>query len=132
MSYREFQRYLDNHFNEKKIQFIKDILPKIKDLVKDSFKASFREINPAKRLNCMEILGYDFMIDSNFKPWLIEVNTNPCLELSSNLLGVIIPAMLENALKIAIDPLFPPGPGKTPENFTENKFELVFHELIDG
>lgn len=48
------------------------------------------------------------MIDQNFKVWLIEVNTNPCLELSSPLLARIIPSMIENALKIGLDPLFPP------------------------
>jgi hypothetical protein len=42
------------------------------------------------------------MIDQNFKTWLIEVNTNPCLELSSPLLARIIPSMIENALKIAL------------------------------
>jgi hypothetical protein len=39
------------------------------------------------------------MIDSNFKVYLIEVNTNPCLEASSPLLGRIIPTMVDNALK---------------------------------
>jgi tubulin monoglycylase TTLL3/8 len=48
------------------------------------------------------------MIDDNFNTWLIEVNTNPCLELSCPLLARIIPAMVENALKIAVDPIFPP------------------------
>lgn len=33
-----------------------------------------------------EIFGYDFMIDGNFQPWLIEVNTNPCIEESSPIL----------------------------------------------
>ena len=31
----------------------------------------------------MEIFGYDFMVDSVMRPWLIEVNTNPCLEESN-------------------------------------------------
>lgn len=48
------------------------------------------------------------MIDENFNTWLIEVNTNPCLELSCPLLARIIPAMVENALKIALDPVFRP------------------------
>ena len=39
------------------------------------------------------------MIDEDMKPWLIEVNTNPCLELSSPYLARLIPSMLENAIK---------------------------------
>jgi len=34
----------------------------------------------------MEIFGYDFILDHDLNPWLIEVNTNPCLEESSSLL----------------------------------------------
>merc|ERR1719272_418530 len=78
------------------------------------------------------------MIDDDFKVYIIEVNTNPCLELSSPLLPRLIPAMLENALRLVVDPIFPP-----PDNFSqrkqvvnelcpENKFELVFDERIDG
>lgn len=33
-----------------------------------------------------ELFGYDFIVDGDFAPWLIEVNTNPCLEESSKLL----------------------------------------------
>lgn len=39
------------------------------------------------------------MIDDNFKVWLIEVNTNPCLELSCPLLARIIPALIENLFR---------------------------------
>jgi len=39
------------------------------------------------------------MIDEDFKVFLIEVNTNPCLELSSTLLARLIPNMIENALR---------------------------------
>jgi hypothetical protein len=48
------------------------------------------------------------MLDINLKPYIIEVNTNPCLELSCPLLERIIPSMLENAFWIGLDPLFPP------------------------
>ncbi len=41
----------------------------------------------------------DYMIDEDFKVFLIEVNTNPCLELSSTLLARLIPNMIENAFK---------------------------------
>lgn len=78
------------------------------------------------------------MIDENFKTYLIEVNTNPCLELSSPLLARLIPSMLENAIRLAVDPVFLP-----PESFSqrknivhelcpENKFALIFDERVDG
>lgn len=34
------------------------------------------------------------MIDSEYNVWLIEVNTNPCLEESSELLKVLLPRMI--------------------------------------
>ena len=80
----------------------------------------------------MEIFGYDFMIDREFKPWLIEVNTNPCLELASPHLRNIIPAMVENALKITVDSLFPPSVGVSLDTCAVNKFELIFHQNIEG
>ena len=78
------------------------------------------------------------MFDEEFKTYLIEVNTNPCLELGCPLLARLIPNMVENSLRLVVDPLFPP-----PENFSQkkcivndicpdNKFELVFDEKIDG
>lgn len=70
------------------------------------------------------------MIDERMKVWLIEVNTNPCLELSSSYLSSLIPAMIDNAFNIALDPIFPPPQSvrlKTWINDTslKNKFELV-------
>ena len=72
------------------------------------------------------------MIDSDFVPWLIEVNTNPCLELSSIYLAKLIPAMLDNAFRIAIDTVFQPPLGEMVDVHCENRFELIFHEVVDG
>jgi len=39
------------------------------------------------------------MIDDQFKVNLIEVNTNPCLELSSSLLSNIISQLIDNTFR---------------------------------
>ena len=46
------------------------------------------------------------MIDENFKVWLIEINTNPDITTSSPVCTNIIPPMVENALRIGLDPIF--------------------------
>lgn len=56
----------------------------------------------------MEVFGYDFILDEDLNPWLIEVNTNPCLEESSTLLKYLIPRMVDDALKLTVDVIFPP------------------------
>lgn len=65
--------------------------PKLKELARDAVKSVSRKIDPHKRQFSFEIFGWDFMVDEQFHPWLIEVNTNPCLELSSPYLAKLIP-----------------------------------------
>ena len=139
LSYSDFQRYLDSHYPG--VSVTRDILPQIRSIVRDTFAATFAKIDANNRLFSFEVLGYDFMVDSNMKVWLIEANTNPCLELSSPLLARIIPSMLDNAFRIAVDPYFPEpisqGPKRgctslTGEAIPENRFELVFHSHVEG
>ncbi len=88
------------------------------------------------------------MLDTSFRVYLIEVNTNPCLEAASPLLARLIPTMVEAAFKLvevfasrrlALDPLFPPPevlpPGKRyppSDVLGEIKFSLVFDDTIDS
>ncbi len=63
-----------------------------------------------------ELFGYDFIIDGDYAPWLIEVNTNPCLEESSKLLEKYVPRMVNDMLKLTVDIAFPPKKGQNPYN----------------
>lgn len=52
------------------------------------------------------MLGYDFMIDKDYKVWLIEINSNPAIDESGTLLKVLLPRMLDDMFKITIDKIF--------------------------
>lgn len=77
-----------------------------------------------------ELFGLDFMIDENFKVWLIEANTNPCLETGCSLLTRLITNMIDNVISLAVDPLFPPPSSwrKRTNNWSMEtfKFELIY------
>jgi len=60
--------------------------------------------------NSFELLGYDYMVDVDFRPTLIEVNSNPCLEFACPLLTSVISDVIEHTFRTAVDPLFPPPP----------------------
>ena len=66
-----------------------------------------KKLNQKNSTSCFELFGYDFIIDEAFKVWLIEVNTNPCLEESSALLKTLLPRMVDDMLKLTIDQMFP-------------------------
>ena len=68
-----------------------------------------RRLNSENRRYCFEIFGYDFIIDEDFNVWLIEVNTNPCLEESSEMLKALLNRMIDNAFKLTVDSIFPPS-----------------------
>jgi D-alanine-D-alanine ligase-like ATP-grasp enzyme len=95
--------FLDKNYSDLNINFDRDIKPQMNKMTADIFRACYNKLDPKRRTNLIEVFGLDFMVDDEFRPYLIEVNTNPCLELSSPLLARLIPNMLENALKIGLD-----------------------------
>lgn len=54
----------------------------MKDFIKFSLDSVKKKLKLVKNC-CFELFGYDFIVDADMNPWLIEVNTNPCLEESS-------------------------------------------------
>ena len=75
------------------------------------------------------------MLDEDFKVYLIEVNTNPCIETNSPLLSRLIPDMIDSGLRMALDPLYPPPSMSKRMNLTlptVNLWHLSFDETIDG
>ena len=102
ISFDELQKSLSKYYNLE-VNVRKDILPKIKNIIVLSMQSVKKSINKYNRKKCFEIFGYDFMLDINLNPFLIEINTNPGLEISSPLINKLVPRMIDDALRLTVD-----------------------------
>ena len=109
ISFSDFQNYLSQLYQSESINFRNEIFPQMKNSIKDVLISVRNQINFNKRKFCYEIFGFDFIIDQDLNTWLIEVNTNPCLEESSLLLKKLIPRMIDDTFKLTIDLIYPPN-----------------------
>eukprot|EP00933_Yihiella_yeosuensis_P050700 TRINITY_DN48498_c0_g1_i1.p1 TRINITY_DN48498_c0_g1~~TRINITY_DN48498_c0_g1_i1.p1 ORF type:complete len:775 (-),score=100.73 TRINITY_DN48498_c0_g1_i1:113-2227(-) len=109
MSLTEFQRYLDQHHPEYGLSVEGTVVPQMRNLMADTIKAAGERLNPRNIDYCFEVFGFDFMVDASGRVWLIEVNTNPCLTHCNALLARLIPKMLDQALQLSLDQIFPQG-----------------------
>jgi len=83
-------------------------------------------MNPNNRTNVFELFGFDFLLDEDFRIWLIECNYNPFLGTPNAFMRKLVPDMICDMLKIVLDPVIKPR--KVPEPERENLFELLFRD----
>eukprot|EP01022_Parablepharisma_sp_SALTPOND_P015513 TRINITY_DN219_c0_g1_i1.p2 TRINITY_DN219_c0_g1~~TRINITY_DN219_c0_g1_i1.p2 ORF type:complete len:417 (-),score=39.20 TRINITY_DN219_c0_g1_i1:1771-3021(-) len=125
VSFHDFTKFLQ--VNYPFVDFEKDIIGRIKDIMIDTFLATKDSLNPSKRRNCFEFLGYDFLIDEDFHVWLLEVNTNPYLGVPNKYIEGLLPKMINDMLEIVLDLYMLPA-NKLPERQILNQFELLYEE----
>ena len=105
ISLDELQKSINENYNLN-IDLRKEIFPKIKNIILISLNSVKKLINKYNREKCFEIFGYDFMFDYELNPFLIEINTNPGLEISSPLIQKLVPRMIDDALRLTVDEYF--------------------------
>ena len=102
--YDDLQKQINK--NKGQIDFRKTILPKIINIISIVASSVKNKLNITNKDNLFEIFGCDFILDSNYQPFLIEVNNNPGYEESSKLIKMLVPRMIDDALRLTIDKVF--------------------------
>ena len=102
VSFETFQKYI-NDIIKKDINFKEFVYPQFIEIIRNTIKCSKNIINVNKRENCFELMGYDFLLDEEFNVFLLEINTNPGLEISSEIIKMLVPRMIDDALRLTVD-----------------------------
>ncbi|XP_043342067.1 LOW QUALITY PROTEIN: inactive polyglycylase TTLL10 [Cervus canadensis] len=55
------------------------------------------------KLGYFDLIGCDFLIDENFKVWLLEMNSNPALHTNCEVLKEVIPGVVMETLDLALE-----------------------------
>lgn len=104
ISFKQFQDLLNSEGGRYNVK--DQLYPKLKEIIKVSIMSVRYKINMRNRKYCYEVFGYDFILDECFKPYLLEINTNPGLEDSSPLISKLVPRMIEDSLKLTLYDVF--------------------------
>eukprot|EP00828_Plagiopyla_frontata_P008935 TRINITY_DN14538_c0_g1_i1.p4 TRINITY_DN14538_c0_g1~~TRINITY_DN14538_c0_g1_i1.p4 ORF type:complete len:133 (-),score=30.38 TRINITY_DN14538_c0_g1_i1:172-570(-) len=81
--------------------FYSQIQRQMKQIVYLTLKACMDLV--IERKNSVELYGYDFMIDQDFNPWIIEINSSPSMDYSTRVTEVLVKEALTDAIKVLID-----------------------------
>lgn len=98
-----FQQYLNQEFPQYNLSMEEHFMPRMKDIIIDSFLSVRHTMNPNKRKNVFELFGFDFLLDEDFRLWLIEINTNPYLGTPSKEMATVVPRMIDDLFKLTLD-----------------------------
>lgn len=96
----QFIQHLHQQHNSQD-SFVKKIQPMMKQAVMWSLMSVQDMIKGRK--NSFELYGFDFLVDDNFKPWLLEVNSSPAMEYSTAVTERLVKMVLEDVVKVIID-----------------------------
>ena len=104
MSYSDFKLFMQEE--NIPLEKFNKMIEQMKLLVKISFKSVGNKLLRVTPVLCFEIFGYDFILDNDFRPWILEINNNPGLGISSPVIEKLVPRMIDDALRLTIDKVF--------------------------
>ena len=132
ISFKKFIELLDNtsKIKGRGKKIFNRIYSKMKEEIQISMNAVGRRLKGVPKVLSFQIFGYDFIIDKEYNPWILEINDNPGLEISSELISHLIPRMVDDAFRLTIDKVFPTEYDKEVLSLDGKNYVSKYH--LDG
>ena len=130
ISYKKFIELLDITSKGKGKIIFNKIFNKMKEEIKLSMNSVGRKLKGVPKVLSFQIIGYDFIVDQKYNPWILEINDNPGIEISSELISHLIPRMIDDAIRLTVDKVFPTEYDK--EVISEDGKNYVSKYHLDG
>jgi tubulin monoglycylase TTLL3/8 len=77
------------------------IQKKIVNIVINSLESAAGNVE--NRKNTHEVFGFDVMVDEDLNVWLLEINSSPCMEYSTEITKRLVKQVMEDTLKVVIE-----------------------------
>lgn len=68
-----------------------------------SIKSVSDMLSSSSKKNSIELFGYDFMIDTDMRSWLIEVNSSPSMDYSTHVTTKLVPEAMAGFGKLVTE-----------------------------
>jgi hypothetical protein len=96
----QFENYCMQKY-QRTAEQMRELYSKVKRMLTYTVHAAQSKLQ--RKLGCFELMGCDVLIDENFRPYLLEVNTNPAIDLDTAVKLAAIPPVVNGTLDLVLD-----------------------------
>eukprot|EP01138_Halocafeteria_seosinensis_P000640 gb/GECG01000655.1/.p1 GENE.gb/GECG01000655.1/~~gb/GECG01000655.1/.p1 ORF type:complete len:1121 (+),score=146.60 gb/GECG01000655.1/:1-3363(+) len=117
----------DTEFSPESLERV--LLPRVRKILADTVRGCMAHLRQGiKGRRCFEILSADFAVDEDLRPWLLDISENPCLDTPTETHEALVEGMMQQAISLTVDPLYPPQRHYKPgENIAQELESVHIH-----